>query len=261
MTGIDLEAHLRERRAAGRKLLVPYVTGGLGREWCDVVRAVIDAGADAVEIGIPFSDPIMDGRTIQEASQRALDLGATPVGVIDALATIDAPVPLIVMTYYNLMLRLGHERGAQALGNAGVSGAILPDLPLDELDGWGDAADSAGVATVLLAAPTTPDDRLAAICERSRGFVYGVSLLGVTGERSALPKHAEQMGRRCKAMTDRPVLLGVGISTPEQAAQAAAFGDGVIVGSALVRRLLDGGGADEAAAFVGTLRTALDAST
>jgi tryptophan synthase alpha chain len=260
MTGMDLETHLRQRRAAGKKLLVPYVTGGLGREWCDVVRAVIGAGADAVEIGIPFSDPIMDGRTIQEASQRALDLGATPVSVIDSLSTIDAPVPLIVMTYYNLILHLGHERGAQALANAGVSGAILPDLPLDELDGWGDAADAAGVATVLLAAPTTPDDRLTAICERSRGFVYGVSLLGVTGERTALPKHAEQMGRRCKAVTDRPVLLGVGISTPEQAAEAARFADGVIVGSALVRRLLDGGGADEAAAFVSTLRTALDAT-
>ena len=104
---------------------------------------------------------------------------------------------------------------------------------------------------MLLAAPTTPDDRLAAICERSRGFVYGVSLLGVTGERAELPAHAEQMGRRCKAVTDRPVLLGVGISTPEQAAQAAASADGVIVGSALVRRLLDGGGPDEAAAFVG----------
>ena len=112
---------------------------------------------------------------------------------------------------------------------------------------------------MLLAAPTTPDDRLAAICERSRGFVYGVSLLGVTGERSALPIHAKQMGERCKAVTDRPVLLGVGISTPEQAAQAAASADGVIVGSALVRRLLDGGGPDEAAAFVATLRAALDA--
>ena len=260
MNGVDLESHLRARRDAGRKLLVPYVTGGLGREWCDVVRAVIDAGADAVEIGIPFSDPIMDGRTIQEASQRALDLGATPIGVIDALADIDAPVPLIVMTYYNLILRLGHERGAQALRNAGIGGAIIPDLPLDELDGWGDAAEAADVATILLAAPTTPDDRLSAICERSRGFVYGVSLLGVTGERRALPQHAELMGRRCKAMTDRPVLLGVGISTPDQAAQAAASADGVIVGSALVRRLLDGGGADEAAAFVHTLRVALDAS-
>jgi tryptophan synthase alpha chain len=256
---VNLEAHLRERRAEGRKLLVPYVTGGLGREWTDVVRAVIDAGADAVEIGIPFSDPIMDGRTIQEASQRALDLGATPIGVIDELADIDAPVPLIVMTYYNLIAHLGHTRAAQAMRTSGVSGAILPDLPLEELDGWGEAADAADVATVLLAAPTTPDDRLVAICERSRGFVYGVSLLGVTGERSALPVHAAEMGRRCKAVTDRPVLLGVGISTPDQAAVAASSADGVIVGSALVRRLLNGGGPDEASAFVSSLRAALDA--
>ena len=176
----------------------------------------------------------------------------------DALAKVDAPVPLIVMTYYNLVLRMGHERGAQALANAGVSGAILPDLPLDELDGWGDAADAAGVETVLLAAPTTPDDRLAQICERSRGFVYGVSLMGVTGERDELASQAGEMGRRCKAATDKPVLLGVGISTPAQAAQAAASADGVIVGSALVRRLLDGGGPDEAATFVRSLRVALD---
>ncbi len=111
---------------------------------------------------------------------------------------------------------------------------------------------------MLLAAPTTPDDRLRAICERSHGFVYGVSLLGVTGERTSLATQAGEMGRRCKAATDKPVLLGVGISTPEQAAEAAASADGVIVGSALVRRLLDGGGPDEAAAFVKTLRAALD---
>jgi tryptophan synthase alpha chain len=255
---VNLEAHLRKRREEGRKLLVPYVTGGLGREWCEVVRAVVAAGADAVEVGIPFSDPIMDGRTIQEASQRALDLGATPIGVIDAMADIDVAVPLVVMTYYNLMARLGHERAAQSLRSSGVDGAIVPDLPLDELDGWGDAADAAGVENVLLAAPTTPDDRLAEICERSRGFVYGVSLMGVTGEREELASQAERMGRRCKAVTDRPVLLGVGISTPSQAAQAAASADGVIVGSALVRRLLDGGGPEEAANFVATLRSALD---
>jgi tryptophan synthase alpha chain len=255
---VNLEAHLRKRREEGRKLLVPYVTGGLGREWCEVVRAVVAAGADAVEVGIPFSDPIMDGRTIQEASQRALDLGATPIGVIDAMADFDVAVPLVVMTYYNLMARLGHERAAQSLRSSGVDGAIVPDLPLDELDGWGDAADAAGVENVLLAAPTTPDDRLAEICERSRGFVYGVSLMGVTGEREELASQAERMGRRCKAVTDRPVLLGVGISTPSQAAQAAASADGVIVGSALVRRLLDGGGPEEAANFVATLRSALD---
>jgi tryptophan synthase alpha chain len=257
---VNLETHLRARRAEGRKLLVPYVTGGLGREWCEVVRAVVAAGADAVEVGIPFSDPIMDGRTIQEASQRALDLGATPIGVIEAMATLDVAAPTVVMTYYNLVARMGHTRCAEELRAAGVDGAIVPDLPLDELDGWGDAADAASVETVLLAAPTTPDDRLEAICERSHGFVYGVSLLGVTGERDQLAVQAGQMGRRCKAVTDKPVLLGVGISTPEQAAEAAAHADGVIVGSALVRRLLDGGGPDEAAAFVTQLRRALDQS-
>jgi tryptophan synthase alpha chain len=256
---VNLEAHLRKGREEGRKLLVPYVTGGLGREWCEVVRAVVAAGADAVEVGIPFSDPIMDGRTIQEASQRALDLGATPIGVIDAMADIDVAVPLVVMTYYNLIARLGHERAAQSLRSSGVDGAIVPDLPLDELDGWGTAADEAGIEPVLLAAPTTPDDRLRAICERSRGFVYAVSLMGITGERTALASQAGEMGRRCKAATDKPVLIGVGISTPEQAAEAAAHADGVIVGSALVRRLLEGGGPDEAAAFVGSLRAALDA--
>ena len=255
---MNLETHLRSRRESGAKLLVPYVTGGLGREWCEVVRAVVDAGADAVEVGIPFSDPIMDGRTIQEASQRALDLGATPVGVMDAMAGIDVPAPLVVMTYYNLVARKGHERCARHLRDCGVDGAIVPDLPYDELDGWGDAADGAGVETVLLAAPTTPDARLSEICSRSHGFVYGVSLMGVTGERAQLASHAGEMGRRCKAVTDKPVLLGVGISTPDQAAQAAASADGVIVGSALVRRLLDGGGPEEAAAFVRSLRVALD---
>jgi len=255
---VNLETQLRRRRDAGRKLLVPYVTGGLGAGWLDVVRAVAAAGADAVEIGIPFSDPMMDGRTIQEASQRALELGATPLGIVDALAGLDVDVPVVVMTYYNPVLRSGHERFAARLAAAGVDGAIVPDLPLDELDGWGDAADGAGIETVLLAAPTTPDDRLRAICERTRGFVYGVALLGVTGERDRLAAEAAGMGRRCKAVTDKPVLLGIGISNAAQAAEAAAAADGVIVGSALVRRLLDGGGPEDAAGFVGELRTALD---
>jgi tryptophan synthase alpha chain len=256
---MKLEQHLRDRRDAGHKLLVPYVTGGLGKQWLEVVRAVAAAGADAIEVGIPFSDPIMDGKTIQEASQRALDLGATPIGVITQLGDADIGVPVAVMTYYNLVARMGHNRCAQALAECGVDGAIVPDLPLDELDGWGDAADAAGVETVLLAAPLTTDERLGAICARSRGFVYGVSLLGVTGERQALASHAAQMGKRLKAATDRPALLGVGISTPEQAVEAAASADGVVIGSALVRRLLDGGGPEEAAAFVAGVREALDA--
>jgi tryptophan synthase alpha chain len=255
---VKLESQLRDRRGAGRSLLVPYVTGGLGSGWLDVVRAVADAGADAVEIGIPFSDPVMDGRTIQEASQRALDLGATPAKIVAEAAQLDVSVPLLVMIYYNLVAHAGVERFAAQLADARIDGAIVPDLPFDELDGWGDAADTAGVETVLLAAPTTPDDRLRAICARSHGFVYGVSLLGVTGERASLASHAAEMGRRLKATTDKPVLLGVGISTPEHAVAAARAADGVIVGSALVRRLLTGGGPEEAAAFVGELRAALD---
>ena len=256
---VPLEAHLREQRASGRKLLVPYVTGGLGSAWVDVVRAVAAAGADAIEIGIPFSDPVMDGLTIQEASRRALDLGATPAGVIEDAAALDVDVPLVVMTYTNPVGHMGYRRFASALAGAGIAGAILPDLPLDELDGWADAADAHGVETVLLAAPTTPDDRLVAICERSRGFVYGVSLMGVTGERTSLASQAGEMGRRLKAVTDRPVLLGIGISNAEQAVEAAQFADGVVIGSALVARLLQGGGPEAAHEFVTELRTALDA--
>jgi tryptophan synthase alpha chain len=164
------------------------------------------------------------------------------------------------MTYYNPVHHMGHQRFARRLAAAGIEGAIVPDLPLDELDGWAGAADDAGVETVLLAAPTTSDDRLRAICQRSRGFVYGVALLGITGERSELAAEATEMGRRLKAVTDVPVLIGLGISNAEQARQAAAAADGVIVGSALVRRLLEGGGPEQAAEFVHELREALDRS-
>jgi tryptophan synthase alpha chain len=253
-----LESVLRKRRDAGHKLLVPYVTGGLGPDWLDVVRAVAAAGADAIEIGIPFSDPIMDGPIIQRASTEALAAGATPNGIVSALANVDVDVPLAVMTYYNIVLRAGHRRMARTLAEAGVCGAIVPDLPLDELDGWSEEADAAGIDTVLLTAPTTPPARLKAICARSRGFLYGVGLMGVTGERAELSASALSVAERCKAATDLPVLIGVGISTAEQAREVATVADGVVVGSALVHRLLEGVGPDGAARFVGELRTALD---
>jgi tryptophan synthase alpha chain len=165
------------------------------------------------------------------------------------------------MTYYNPVQHMGHERFAATLASSGIDGAIIPDLPLDELDGWGSAAESEGIETVLLAGPTTDDERLQRICERTRGFIYGVALMGVTGEREVLADQAKVMGRRCKAATDKPVLLGLGISNPAQAAEAAEAADGVIVGSALVRRLLAGGGPDEAGAFVASLRAGLDGTT
>ena len=258
---ISLETHLRAARDRGRKLLVPYVTGGLGKDWIDVVRACAANGADAVEIGIPFSDPIMDGKTIQEASQRALDLGATPESVISQAGAIDVDIPLAVMTYYNLVYRMGHDRFASSLRESGISGMIIPDLPLDEMI-WGGMAETATkreIECVLLASPTTTDVRLAAICDQARGFVYGVSLMGVTGERVELADSAMIMGQRLKAATDRPALLGVGISTPAQARQAADHADGVVIGSALIRKLLQSGGPDEAGAFVAQIRAALDA--
>jgi tryptophan synthase alpha chain len=256
---VRLEAHLRQRRAAGAKLLVPYLTAGLG-DWVAALHALVDAGADAVEIGVPFSDPVMDGPVIQAASQRALDDGATPRAIFDALAGIEAGVPLVVMTYGNLAHAAGWRRFADELVRAGVDGAILPDVPLDEIEPWSEAADAAGVETVLLAAPTSSDARLAAVCERSHGFVYGVSLLGVTGERTSLSDHALTMGRRLRAVTDKPVLLGVGVSTSEQAVAASAEADGVIIGSAVVRRLLEDGRPDGAAAFLADVRAALDAA-
>jgi tryptophan synthase alpha chain len=250
-----LETALRASRDAGQKLLVPYVTGGHGR-WLDVVRAIAEP-SDAIEVGIPFSDPVMDGPTIQAASEQALAAGATPPGIIGELRDADAGVPLAVMTYYNIVFRAGHERFAQSLVAAGVSGAIVPDLPLGEVGPWAEAADAAGVETVMLAAPTAPDDRLPLVCERARGFVYGIGLLGVTGARDELAASATVMAKRLKAVTDKPVLVGVGVSTPDQAAQACEEADGVVVGSALVQRLLDGASPGEAADFVGRFRDAL----
>jgi tryptophan synthase alpha chain len=253
-----LEAHLRAARDAGRKLLVPYVTGGFPG-WERTVEACAASGADAIEVGIPFSDPVMDGPTIQEASERALAAGARPQDIVGAMGDLDTGgVPLVVMTYYNTVHRYGHERFAQSLAAARVAGAIVPDLPLEEVGPWAEAADAAGVETVLLAAPTGSDERLARICARTRGWVYGVGLLGVTGERAALARSALEIARRLKAITDKPVLVGVGVSTPEQAAEIASVADGVIVGSALVRRLLDGGGPEAAGAFVAELRAGLD---
>jgi tryptophan synthase alpha chain len=255
-----LEARLRAGRDAGRKLLVPYVTGGFPG-WERTVEACAQAGADAIEVGIPFSDPVMDGPTIQQASERALAAGARPQDIVGAMAQLDTGgVPLVVMTYYNIVHRYGHERFASSLVKAQVAGAIVPDLPLEEVGPWADAADAAGIETVLLAAPTGSDERLARICARSRGWVYGVGLLGVTGERDALARSALDIARRLKATTDMPVLVGVGVSNAAQAAEVATVADGVIVGSALVRRLLDGGGPDSAGEFVAELRAGLDSA-
>ena len=256
----EFELSLRATRESGRKLLIAYVTGGLHDEWPDIVRAVADAGADAIEIGIPFSDPVMDGPIIQEASELALRDGASPVTVLDTLRTIDAGVPLAVMTYYNLAFHMGHERFASLMYEAGVRAAILPDLPLEEVGPWATAADPAGIETVMLAAPTAPDERLPRVVARSRGFVYAVGLLGVTGERDALAESSLVIARRLKAITDKPVLVGVGVSNGQQAAEVSQVADGCVIGSALMRRVIEGEGPAGAGAFIADVRAALDAS-
>lgn len=255
-----LESHLRSRRDAGRKLLVPYITGGIDPRWIDLVRSAADAGADAIEVGIPFSDPVMDGPTIQAASQRALDRGATPASILEDVARADVDVPLVVMTYFNIVFRVGVERFATEAREAGISGMILPDVPMEEMDEWEPAARAAGLETVMLASPLTPDDRLPVLTGRSQGFVYGVNLLGVTGERATIGGHAAALGSRLKAVTDLPAVMGFGVSTPEQAAEVAAHADGVVIGSALMRRVLDGHGPLRLGEAVAELRAGLDAS-
>jgi len=255
-----LEALLRARCQRGQKVVVPYITAGVVDEWVQAVQAAAVAGADAVEIGLPFSDPMMDGPTIQAASVEALRRGTTPEGVLAALAGADVGVPLVVMTYYNLVFRLGEKRFAGMLADAGIAGAIIPDLPLEESGQWRHVARDAGIDTVLLVAPSTPDERARRICQAASGFVYAVGLMGVTGERSDLAASARYGARRLRPLTDLPVCVGVGITTSAQAVEVCQDADGVIIGSAVVRRLLDGGHPAAVADLVGDVRHALDRS-
>ena len=251
-----LETAFRAKRAEGRKLLVPYVTGGL-RGWQDALRAAVAAGADAVEIGIPFSDPVMDGPVIQQASQMALDGGATPVSVLQEARELDVEVPLAVMLYYNTVHHAGHERFAASLRDSGIVACIVPDLPLEESGPWCAAADAAGVETVMLAAPTAPDERLPRVAARARGFVYSVGLLGVTGERDQLANTAVELARRVKGVTEVPVLVGVGVSNAQQAVEASRVADGVVMGASVMRRMLESG-PDAVGEYVAEVRAALD---
>lgn len=257
MTGA-VETALLARRHNGGKCLIPYLSGGLGDVWVETIQAAAIAGADAIEIGIPFSDPVMDGPTIQLANDKALSAGATPHSVLDRLRLADIGVPTVVMTYGNIAYRMGYQRFAASLAQSGVAGCILADIPLEEAAPWTVAADSAGIETVLLAAPTASDERLARIAERSRGFVYGVGLLGITGVRDQLADSAKVIAKRLKQVTDRPVLVGVGVSTPQQAVEVCEVADGVVVGSAMVQRMLDGGGPEGVAELVAEFRSALD---
>jgi tryptophan synthase alpha chain len=236
--------------AKGRAALMPYLMGGFPTldESIRIGEAYVDGGADLIELGVPFSDPLADGPVIHAAGTEALRSGATVAGVLTVCQALAQRVPVVMMLYANLVFAKGPQAFTAALVEAGASGLIVPDLPLEEAGELLAACDAAGIALVPLVAPTTPDDRLAAIGARARGFVYTVSVTGTTGERTTLSDAYGAAITRAKAHTDLPVALGFGIGAPEQAAQAAKAGaDGVIIGSRLVRAAAE---ADDPAAAV-----------
>ena len=231
--------------ADNRAALVGYLPAGFPTVdgAIEAARAMAGAGADVIEIGLPYSDPLMDGPVIAEAVHRALTAGTK---VADVLRTVEAVaatgVPVLVMTYWNPVDRYGVRAFARDLARAGGSGLITPDLPPEEAGDWLRASDEFGLDRVFLAAPSSTDERIAIITAACRGFVYAASLMGITGTRDAVSGHAADLVQRIRPHTDLPVAVGLGVSNGAQAAQVAAFADGVIVGSAFVRRLLDADG-------------------
>jgi tryptophan synthase alpha chain len=221
-----------------RAALMPYLMGGFPtlEESTKIGQACIAAGADLLELGVPYSDPLADGPVIHEAGTRALAAGANLTGVLEVARTLAQSVPVVLMCYANMVFAPGAEAFVERLAQSGASGLIVPDLPLEEAPQLLAACDAHGLALVPLVAPTTPPERLARIGERARGFLYTVSVVGTTGERATLSDRFAEVVSRAKASTAAPVALGFGISTPEHALQAAQAGaDGVIVGTRLVR--------------------------
>ena len=233
--------------AAGgkRAALMPYLMGGYPD--LDTSRAAAEAaaeaGADLIELGVPFSDPLADGPVIHAAATAALEAGATLHGVLSVCEAVSSRLPVLLMVYANPILANGVERFADRAAAAGAAGLIVPDLPHDEASDLRAACDERSLALVPLAAPTTTDERLAAIGRDARGFVYTVSVAGTTGERKELPSELRDTVERVRAATDLPVAVGFGISTGEQARQVAEIADGVIVGTRIVRAMGEGGAA------------------
>jgi tryptophan synthase alpha chain len=237
-----------------RAALMPYLMGGYPDidGSLRIGRALASAGADLIELGIPFSDPLADGPAIQAAGQRALEAGATFDGVMESVAApLGSELPLVVMCYANPVLTRGVESVAGRLADLGIAGLIVPDLPIDEADELREACDRAGVALVPLVAPTTPPERIEATIAAARGFIYVVSVTGVTGERSELPSDLREVVARVRNAASVPVAVGFGVATPEQVRAVGAIADGVIIGSRLVRAIAEAPSLEQAVADTG----------
>lgn len=249
--------HLTAARAE-HKLLVPYLMAGIpDRSTYPDALAAVGEAADAIEVGIPFSDPLMDGPVIAAAAERAIRLGVGPLDALDESAAARTDPPRLAMTYYNPVHAVGEEEFCRRAAKCGFTGLIVPDLPIEESGSLRAAAADAELAWVPLVAPTTTPQRVERIAATATGFVYAVSTLGVTGVRESLSERAGPVVDRCRAATDLPILVGIGVSTPQQAVEAAAISDGVVIGSAVVARILEQG-PQAAGAFLVEVRAALD---
>lgn len=255
---------IRDLFGPDRTVLLPYLTAGLPDPGvsADLFVAMADAGADGFEIGIPYSDPLMDGPIIQAASAAALEAGTdleTALGVIRQVVERTGR-PALAMTYANVVFRTGPDEFCRRLAATGAQGVIVPDMPLEEAAPVEEAAAAHGLGVVLFVAPTSSDERIAQVVAHDPAFIYGVAEMGVTGERQESSGRARELAARVRAHTDIPLVLGVGISTPEQAAAAGDVADGVIVGTALVRRVLEAATPDDAATALREAVAALKAA-
>jgi tryptophan synthase alpha chain len=247
-------------RAEDRALLIGYLPAGFPT-WVDsvsIITAMVEAGVDVVEIGLPYSDPLMDGPVIQAAADRALAQGTTTADVLRAVEAVAATgAPTLVMSYWNPIERYGVRRFAADLAAANGAGVITPDIIPEEADDWIDATEDALIDRVFLIAPSSPAERIKAVASISNGFVYAASTMGVTGTRTEVSSDAEALVERARQSASQPVCVGLGVSTAEQAAEVARYADGVIVGSAFVRRVLEADSPQQAAADVAALAAAM----
>ncbi len=250
-----------ELRQGKKKAFIPYIMAGDPNleKTVTLIQRLSENGADLIEVGVPFSDPVADGPVIQQAGVRALESGCTFEKILDSLGKVTPKVstPIILMMYYNMIFQRGFQNFFEAIHKAGCAGLIIPDLPPDEAGGITGLAAKFDIGLNFLVAPTSNEERIRLAAEASTGFLYAVSLKGVTGIRSSLPPELPGFIQKIKSLTDKPVAVGFGIATPEQAQMVAGLADGVIVGSAIVKAAVGDGNLQEVQQLAARLRAAI----